>query len=121
MAGDQLIKDLGETIMLQDIKNIAAIKNAIKVYNENRSLIGKVYELALSDNPPISGSEMYGILMSGLIMPKEAHNAMAKELLDNLPITDTANNSIKRSAPRCRSGHGASRDNALAQSVSISL
>jgi len=81
-----------ESIEAYTNENISeeAIKNAISVYNENRSLIGKVYELALSDNPPISGSEMYGILMSGLIMPKEAHNAMLKELLDNLPITDTA-------------------------------
>lgn len=62
-----------------------ALKQAIGVYNENRTLVDEVYKLALSDAPPISGSQMYGILLAGLIMPKEEHNAMLRRLLGNVP------------------------------------
>ena len=65
-----------------------ALKQAISIYNENRSLMGEVYKLALSDTPPLSGSEMYGIALSGLIMPKEEHNRMLRQLLDDLPAED---------------------------------
>ena len=61
------------------------LKQAIKVYNENRLLLDKVAKLALRDEPPISGSQMFGILMAGLIMPKDEHNTMLRALLDNTP------------------------------------
>lgn len=64
------------------------LKNAIKTYNQHRSLIWQVYEMALRKKPPITGSEMYGILMSALVMPKEEHNVMLKELLSKIPVDD---------------------------------
>jgi benzoyl-CoA reductase subunit C len=62
-----------------------ALRGSIRVYNENRSLVGEVYKLALSDSPPISGSQMFGILLAGLVMPKENHNAMLRKLLEDPP------------------------------------
>lgn len=66
------------------------LKQAIALYNENRSLVGDVYKLGLSDNPPLSGSEVYGILLAGLIMPKTEHNAMLRRLLDSVPAPKTS-------------------------------
>jgi len=68
-----------------------SLKNAIKIYNENRSLAGEVYKLGLSDAPPLSGSQRFGILLAGLIMPKEDHNAMLRKLLKNLPSPKRSN------------------------------
>ncbi len=79
-----LFKESLEEYTNQKISEDSLIQ-AIKVYNENRSLAGKVYELALSDNPPLSGSEVFGIVSSGVIMPKERHNEMLRDLLDRLP------------------------------------
>jgi benzoyl-CoA reductase subunit C len=62
-----------------------SLQQAIRVYNENRSLVNKVYELALRDTPPLSGSEVFGIVSAGLIMPKEQHNVMLRDLLKKLP------------------------------------
>ena len=66
-----------------------SLKKAIKVYNENRSLVGKLYKLGLKDSPPLSGSQMFGILLSGLVMPKEEHNGMLQKLLDGLSDAGT--------------------------------
>jgi benzoyl-CoA reductase subunit C len=79
-----LFKESLEEYTNQKISEDSLIQ-AIKVYNENRSLVGKVYELALSDNPPLPGSEVFGIVSSGVIMPKERHNEMLRDLLDKLP------------------------------------
>jgi len=62
-----------------------ALKAAIRIYNEHRSLVAQIYKLALNDNPPLSGVEMFGIIMSSLIMPKEQHTIMLKELLNTIP------------------------------------
>jgi benzoyl-CoA reductase subunit C len=61
------------------------LANAIKVYNENRSLLSAIYKLNLKDNPPVPGSTLFGILMSGFIMPKEEHNVMFRRFLENMP------------------------------------
>ena len=58
-----------------------SLKQAIKLYNENRALAHELYNLGLRDNPPLSGSEAFAVLRAGLIMPKEEHNAMLRKLL----------------------------------------
>lgn len=68
----------------------ASVRQAIKVYNENRSLVGRIYEQSLSDTPPLSGSDVFGIVAAGLVLPKEQHNAMIRDLLAKLPAGDAA-------------------------------
>jgi len=62
-----------------------SLRKAIKVYNENRKLLREVYKLQLKDNHALSASQIFGINMAGLIMPKEEHNAMLQKLLQNVP------------------------------------
>jgi benzoyl-CoA reductase subunit C len=59
-----------------------ALRHAIEIYNENRNLIKKMYALREQDNPPILGSEVFEVVKASLIMPKEEHNAMLRELLE---------------------------------------
>jgi benzoyl-CoA reductase subunit C len=63
------------------------LNKSIKVYNENRSLMQEVNKLALADKPPLTGSEVFAIMLAGLVLPKDEHSAMLRKLLDNLPST----------------------------------
>lgn len=62
-----------------------SLRQAIDVYNKNRSLRRQVYQLFLEDVPPLLGSQVFEIMMSGLIMPKEEHSKMLSTLLGDLP------------------------------------
>jgi len=64
--------------------NEQSLKQAIKLYNENRALVHELYNLGLRDNPPLSGSEAFAVLRAGLVMPKEEHNAMLRKWLPGL-------------------------------------
>lgn len=61
-----------------------ALKQAIRVYNETRSLLRKIYELRKADSPPITGSETLEVILAGMVMPKEEYNPLLKELLSKL-------------------------------------
>lgn len=61
------------------------LRSAIEVYNENRNLLKRLYELRQKDNPPLSGSEFFEIFRAGLVIPKEEHNKMLKDLMSHLP------------------------------------
>jgi benzoyl-CoA reductase subunit C len=63
-----------------------SLSQAIKVYNENRSLLTKVYDLRGEDGEPkISGSEAAEIVLSSMLMPKEEHNRLLSQLIANIP------------------------------------
>jgi len=56
-----------------------ALKNAIKVYNENRTLLKKIYELRMRKPPLVSGVEALEITLSGVVSPKEEHNKLLNQ------------------------------------------
>ncbi len=57
------------------------LEKAIRVYNENRLLLRKVYDLRKSEPPLISGVEALEIVLSSMIAPKEKHNKLLNNLL----------------------------------------
>ncbi len=59
----------------------SALKKAIQVYNENRLLLRKVYDLRMKEPPLISGVEALEIVLSGLVTVKEEHNKLLKRLI----------------------------------------
>ena len=61
------------------------LKEAVKVYNETRSLLKQLYELRTQKNPPISGAETLKILLASVSMPREKFNQLLKELLNEIP------------------------------------
>jgi benzoyl-CoA reductase subunit C len=81
----KLEKFCGKQISDQDLLK------AIRLYNENRSLLSKVYDLRKSDPPLISGTEALDIVRSATVIPKEEHNRSLKRFMsdvkgrDNLP------------------------------------
>ena len=58
--------------------------NAVEVYNENRSLLTKIYNLKAKKPPLISGVEFLEIALSSLVMPKEGHNNLLGQLLSQV-------------------------------------
>lgn len=70
-----LEKTFGKTI--SDI----SLKNAIQVYNENRLLLRKVYDLRRKKPPLISGVEALEIVLSSMVTSKEEHNKLLNRLL----------------------------------------
>jgi len=61
-----------------------ALKKAIEVYNTNRQLLKKVYDLRMKHPPLISGTEALEISLSSAITPKEEHNKMLNHLLNEI-------------------------------------
>lgn len=61
-----------------------SLRQSIRVYNENRLLLKELYELRKSENPPLTGSQVHDVVRAGMIIPKEQHNLLLKELLAEL-------------------------------------
>ena len=72
-----------------------SLRQAINVYNENRSLRRQIYQLALNDDIPLPYSQVFEIMLSGLIMPKNEHNEMLHRLLNNLPSKGESGNKVR--------------------------
>lgn len=62
-----------------------SLRSAIKVYDQNRRLMKKLYGLREQGDVPLSGSQVLEVMRAGLIMPKEEHNQMLRQLLQELP------------------------------------
>ncbi|MFF2445666.1 2-hydroxyacyl-CoA dehydratase subunit D [Neobacillus sp. NPDC058068] len=58
-----------------------SIRESIRIYNKNRSLIRELYELRTANPGILSSSEMMSIIKSSMVMPKEEHNAILESLL----------------------------------------
>jgi benzoyl-CoA reductase subunit C len=69
-----------------------AIDQAIDVYNENRMLLRRIYELRRAERPVILGSEMMNIILADQVMDKAEMNEILKsflrELKDRAPYED---------------------------------
>ena len=60
------------------------LSEAIHIYNENRSLMRKIYELRKNDQPPITGTEAMEMVLASMIMDKREHNDLLKQMLKEL-------------------------------------
>lgn len=69
-----------------------ALTNSVAVYNENRGLLTKMDELKRSSTPLLSGAEAQEIVLSSMLMPKEKHNQMLAELLEQIASRRNASN-----------------------------
>jgi len=58
-----------------------SLDNAIRIYNENRSLLRKIYDLKLRKPPLILGAEYLEVALAGLVMPKPEHNVLMSRFL----------------------------------------
>ena len=75
---ESLEKWLGKTI------DDRAIDEAIEVFNRNRELMWKVFELRKGDSPPLTGEEAMELVLSSQMVDKQDHNAALEALLTRL-------------------------------------
>ena len=66
----------------------AALDNAIEVYNTNRLLLRRIYELRRMQRPVISGSEMMSIILADQVMDKAEMNVILEEFLENVQLRE---------------------------------
>jgi len=57
---------------------------SIKIYNENRKLLRDIYELRRKNPQSIRAWEMVSLIWSSMIIPKEEHSEMLKQVLEEL-------------------------------------
>jgi benzoyl-CoA reductase subunit C len=62
----------------------ASLLRSIRVYNESRELLKRLYELRKLDRPPITGAETMEVLNASFRMPKELFNGYLAQLLAEL-------------------------------------
>ena len=69
-----------------------ALDNAIEVYNTNRRLLRKIYELRRADRPVILGAEAMQVMLASQVMDKAEMNPLLaryiEELEDRTPYED---------------------------------
>lgn len=58
-----------------------SLREAIKLFNQTRSLLRELYELRKSPNPPISGAEVSEVVMAGMVLSKPEYNRQLEALL----------------------------------------
>ena len=75
---EALEKHLGITIT--DDK----LQEAIKLHNETRRLLRRLYDLRKKDAPPITGADSLAVVVASTSMPRAEFNKMLAELLEEL-------------------------------------
>ncbi|MDY7031103.1 MAG: 2-hydroxyacyl-CoA dehydratase family protein [Thermodesulfobacteriota bacterium] len=73
-----------------------SLKEAIDIYNENRTILKQIHHLMARENPPLTGVKLSEIVRSSMIMPKDQNNLLLKKLYDELMIRDGDSNTGPR-------------------------
>jgi len=67
-----------------------ALLESIKLYNETRQLLERLYDLRKRDNPPVTGAETMEVLNASYRMPKEIFNEWLRNLLEEIEASGNA-------------------------------
>ncbi|RLF10781.1 MAG: hypothetical protein DRJ98_05325 [Thermoprotei archaeon] len=62
-----------------------AIRNAIRLLNEERELLTKLYELRAENPPPLTGTDAFFVVASAMTLPKEESIELLRKLLEEPP------------------------------------
>ncbi len=63
------------------------IANSIRVYNQGRELMHRLYELRKRDRPPVTGAEALEVSKAAARLPRERFNVLMEQLLDEIQRT----------------------------------
>ena len=61
-----------------------ALRSSIKIFNKNRALIRRLYDLRRAGKLSMSAGQLQHIVKSSMVMDKETHTAMLEELLASI-------------------------------------
>jgi len=57
------------------------LRRSIAVYNENRRLVGKLYDLRAAEPWKVPASEVYLVIRAGMVLPVEEHSQMIQDYI----------------------------------------
>jgi benzoyl-CoA reductase subunit C len=72
------------------------IREAIRIYDENRSLTLNIFEGRKESPPRLTGKESYLITLSGMLTDKQEHSAMLKKLIEVVPQRSDLKEEVNR-------------------------
>lgn len=72
-----------------------AIDNAIEIYNQNRRLLRRIYELRRAQCPVLLGTEAMNIMLASQVMDKAEMNEMLKSYLSHLEAREPLEDRIR--------------------------
>ncbi len=64
------------------------LREAIRLHNQARGLLRKLYDLRKADRPPITGAEALAVTVAGSAMPRQRFVDLLGELVDDLSGTE---------------------------------
>jgi benzoyl-CoA reductase subunit C len=67
-----------------------ALRYSIDIYNENRTLLEKMYTLRKKFPSVLKGSQAQSVVISSMLMPKEEHNLLLTRLIKDIEKTTPA-------------------------------
>jgi len=65
------------------------LQQSIDIYNKNRTLLERIYELRREKPELLNAKEVMQIVWSGMLMPKEDHNELLTELIKGLEVKNS--------------------------------
>jgi benzoyl-CoA reductase/2-hydroxyglutaryl-CoA dehydratase subunit BcrC/BadD/HgdB len=60
------------------------LERAIKVYNQTRRLLKRLWEFLRRDNPPVTGPDVAAVTLASQVMDKQECNQMLEQLIERL-------------------------------------
>ena len=60
------------------------LQDAIRLHNQARGLLRKLYDLRKTDRPPITGAQALAVTVAGTAMPRQTYVDLLRELLGDL-------------------------------------
>ncbi len=61
-----------------------SLKKSLEVFNRNRDLMKKVYEMRKSESPPITGTEAFKMVFASMICDKDEHSSLVEKLIEEV-------------------------------------
>lgn len=90
-----------------------ALNTTIGLYNRHRALMRRVYDLRAAEHPSISGRNVFDMVMSSFILPKERHMELVSQCLHEIGDAPAS----KRPRPRILISGGCVIDGELWQLI----
>lgn len=73
----------------------SALDEAIEIYNKNRLLLRRIYELRRMQRPVITGSEMMNIILADQVMDKAEMNVLLEDFLEEVQLREPGKDRLR--------------------------
>ncbi|GMT43980.1 MAG: R-phenyllactate dehydratase small subunit [bacterium] len=80
---NELLQVLNQVKQINNVEvSPERLNNSIKLYNKNRNLIEKIYDIKQEFPWRLTAEELYYIVRAGMVIPVEEHNKILEDVID---------------------------------------